>query len=156
MFLYRIALCKFVKDLSGYGAEKFGGRWNSKGVPAIYFSSSLSLSTLELLVNSTENTPLKNICYIKIEIPDNYKLKIFEKKELPETWNQYPYSIETAEAGTKILNDNKYGGLKIPSAVLPIESYPEEYNIILNPLFEEFKYVKIHTSDKYNPDKRLI
>lgn len=156
MFLYRIAQCKFAKDLSGYGAEKFGGRWNTKGVPAIYFSSSLSLSTLELLVNSTENSLIKDICYIKIEIPDNYKLKIFEKKELPNSWNQYPYSTETVEAGTKILNEKKYGGLKIPSAVLPIESYPEEFNIILNPLYEEFKQVKIHTSDKYNPDNRLI
>jgi RES domain-containing protein len=36
---------------TGEGARRFGGRWNSKGVPLIYTSSSISLASLEMLVH---------------------------------------------------------------------------------------------------------
>ena len=32
MIVVRLAKLKYCKDLSGKGAEKSGGRWNSKGV----------------------------------------------------------------------------------------------------------------------------
>src|SRR5437764_448299 len=36
---------------SGDGAKKFGGRWNSPGIPAIYLAGSTSLAILEMLVH---------------------------------------------------------------------------------------------------------
>jgi RES domain-containing protein len=35
--------------MSGEGARRYGGRWNAKGTPAVYLSSSLSLAVLEIL-----------------------------------------------------------------------------------------------------------
>ena len=49
MVVFRIARKEYIQDLSGRGAELFGGRWNEKGIPALYTSSSLSLAALEIL-----------------------------------------------------------------------------------------------------------
>jgi RES domain-containing protein len=37
--------------LTGEGARRFGGRWNSRGVGVIYTSASPSLAILEILVH---------------------------------------------------------------------------------------------------------
>jgi hypothetical protein len=36
---------------SGEGARRFGGRWNSRGVPMVYASTSLALAAIELFVH---------------------------------------------------------------------------------------------------------
>jgi RES domain-containing protein len=42
MIVYRLAKAKYSNDLSGKGAEKTGGRWNSKGTALLYTSESQS------------------------------------------------------------------------------------------------------------------
>ena len=48
---YRITQPEYAEDLSGKGAETYGGRWNPKGVPMLHAASSSSLAFLEKLVN---------------------------------------------------------------------------------------------------------
>jgi hypothetical protein len=49
---WRIVRPEFADDAySGLGARRDGGRWNSRGVAVVYASASLSVATLELLVN---------------------------------------------------------------------------------------------------------
>ncbi|MGB3154371.1 MAG: RES domain-containing protein, partial [Chitinophagaceae bacterium] len=50
MTLYRFAKQIYSNDISGTGAKKLGGRWNSPGLPVVYTSCTISLSLLELLV----------------------------------------------------------------------------------------------------------
>lgn len=51
MIVYRLARQTFIHDLSGYGAEKTGGRWNSKGRPVLYTAASRALAMVEVAVH---------------------------------------------------------------------------------------------------------
>lgn len=138
MVVYRVANAKY-KDLtlSGIGAEKVGGRWNSKGTRAVYCSENISLALLEYYVHSENIAYLpKNILVAKIQFPD--KFRINNVKELPKDWSQYPYSSNTTKIFTEFAKDNNNFALKVPSSIVSLES-----NIILNPLFKEFGKVKI-------------
>lgn len=138
MFVYRIANLKY-KDstLSGVGAEKVGGRWNRVGTRAIYCSENISLALLEYYVHSENIAYLpKNILVAKIYFPD--EIVIEELKDLPERWNQYPYSSKTTKIFTDLSKNRDFFGLKVPSTIVGLES-----NIILNPLYKEFGKVEI-------------
>jgi len=49
MTLYRFVNKNYGADISGEGARLKGGRWNSKGIPVVYTSTTISLSLLELI-----------------------------------------------------------------------------------------------------------
>ena len=52
MRVWRICRARFAAEaFSGSGARRFGGRWNSPGVPMVYASSSLALAAIELFVH---------------------------------------------------------------------------------------------------------
>jgi len=48
---------------SGEGAAKTGGRWNSRGVPVVYASSTKSLAALETLVHLNPPMPFKYVVF---------------------------------------------------------------------------------------------
>jgi RES domain-containing protein len=150
MIVYRIANSKYKEaTLSGIGAEKVGGRWNEVGTRAVYCSENISLALLEYYVHS-ENTAFlpKEIVVAKIEFPDD--LSIEELKEIPEGWNQYPYSSKTTEVFTKLSKDRNVFALRVPSAIVGLES-----NIILNPLYKDFGKVEVIEFINLPIDERL-
>src|SRR4051812_20125146 len=74
MILYRFARSEFSKDLSGEGARRFGGRWNSAGNPVLYTSLSISLALLELLIHNASYDEITSNQLITIETQtDEYK-----------------------------------------------------------------------------------
>ena len=150
MIVYRVANVKY-KDstLSGIGAEKVGGRWNSAGTRAIYCSENISLALLEYYVHSENIAYLpKEILIAKIKFPDEFVIE--ELDELPERWNQYPYSSKTTKVFTDTAKDRNRFALKVPSTIVSLES-----NIILNPLFIEFGKVEIDEFIELPIDDRL-
>lgn len=150
MIVYRVANKKY-KDftLSGIGAEKVGGRWNEIGSRAVYCSENISLALLEYYVHSDDITNLpKEILVAKMEIPDDFLIQ--DLKELPERWNQYPYSSETTRIFSQYAKDNTFFALKVPSTIVPVE-----YNIILNPLYKNFGKVEIVEFLDFPIDSRL-
>ena len=106
MIVYRLSKKKYSADLSGRGAEKAGGRWNSKGLPMVYTSESRALCTTEIAVHS----PLGNIptdYYLTtIEIPAASILEI-KQADLPKDWKAIPHSNSTQLIGDKFLSENK-------------------------------------------------
>ena len=138
MFLYRVANEKY-KDstLSGIGAEKVGGRWNEVGTRAVYCSENISLALLEYYVHSENIATLpKKILVAKIEIPDDFVIE--ELDDLPEKWDQYPYSSKTTSVFTDLAKSRDFFALKVPSTIIGLEN-----NYILNPLFKDFGKVSI-------------
>ena len=150
MFVYRIANVKYINSiLSGIGAEKVGGRWNEVGTPAVYCSENISLALLEYYVHSENIAYLpKDILVAKIQFPDDFIIE--ELEELPERWNQYPYSSKTTEVFTNLSKDQNIFALRVPSTIVGLES-----NIILNPLYKEFGKVEIIDFIKLPIDERL-
>lgn len=138
MVVYRVANIKYKEStLSGIGAEKVGGRWNKVGTRAVYCSENISLALLEYYVHS-ENIALlpKEILVAKIEFPDEFTIE--ELKNLPEKWNQSPYSSKTAAVFTDLAKNRDFFALKVPSTIIGLE-----HNIILNPLYKEFGKVEV-------------
>ena len=112
MVVFRIARKEYIQDLSGRGAELFGGRWNEKGIPALYTSSSLSLAALEILVHTDKSLPPVNMAYAKVYVPDEvFSMKILRLK---------PDEV-AVEYGTKWLKEKRGLMLKVPSVILPYE-----------------------------------
>jgi RES domain-containing protein len=150
MIVYRLANAKY-KDLtlSGIGAEKVGGRWNEIGTRAVYCSENISLALLEYYVHSENIAYLpKEILIAKIKFPDYFILE--ELKELPDRWNQYPYSSKTTSVFTERVRERNIFALKVPSSIVGLES-----NIILNPLHKDFVKVEVIEFIQLNIDERL-
>jgi len=155
MIVYRVANVKY-KDLtlSGIGAEKVGGRWNKVGTRAVYCSENISLALLEYYVHSENIAYLpKEILVAKIQFPDDFVIE--ELNELPERWNQYPYSSKTTEVFTNSAKDRNFFALRVPSTIVGFES-----NIILNPLYKEFgkigiiEFIELPIDERLKKDKR--
>lgn len=150
MVVFRIANIKF-KDstLSGIGAEKVGGRWNEKGTRAVYCSENISLALLEYYIHSENiaNLPSK-ILVAQIEFPDEFKIE--ELEELPDRWNQFPYSSKTSCIFTNLVKSRNIFALRVPSTIVNLES-----NIILNPLYKDFGKVEIVNFTELSIDERL-
>ena len=146
MVVFRIARKEHIEDLSGRGAELFGGRWNEKGTPALYTSSSLSLAALEILVHTDKSLPPVNMAYAKIYVPDEmFSLKIVRLEN----------NEESVVYGTKWLKEKSALMLKVPSIILPYE-YDHEFNLLLNPLHEDYKKVFVAEVHDFSFDVRLV
>lgn len=151
MIVFRLSKSKYSKDLSGTGAEKSGGRWNSKGIALLYTSESRALCTTEIAVH----TPLGNIPLdyeiTSIEIPDDIKIRELATTELPDDWKSFPHAHSTQEIGDKFVTGGKFLVLKVPSVVVQ-----GEYNYLLNPNHKDFKRINIKSIEPFNFDERLF
>ena len=146
MLLYRIARKQFINDLSGRGAELAGGRWNLKGIPAIYTSSSLAVCICETLVHTDKDIPPINMCYTEIDVPDEcISEEFFNEVSLKHGLN----------IGTNWLKESQSLAIKVPSTLMP-QTYTADFNVIINPRHKDFLKVKIVRIEEVNFDMRLI
>ena len=151
MIVYRLSKANYSKDLSGKGAEKSGGRWNSKGIPMIYTSETRALCTTEIAVHTPLGIIPLNYEIIQIEISEKAKIHTFNEKELSKDWKSFPHVLSTKEIGDKFIKENKYLVLKVPSAVVQ-----GEYNFLINPGHKNFKQITIKSVESFSFDERLF
>ena len=148
MEVFRISRSKWAEDLSGEGARLFGGRWNRKGTPCLYTSSSRSLAILEYSVNVSLDEIPRSLSIVTLKLPDQFlEVKIHE---LPGNWKDVPAPASTRELGTRLLENGKHLIIRLPSAVIP-----EEFNFIINPLHKDLKLCKIISVDDFVYDVRI-
>lgn len=146
MLVYRISKERFINDLSGKGAELAGGRWKSKGIPAVYTSSSLAVCMCEILVHTDKYIPPTDMCFAEIFVPDEMiSDEYFSSKNLDSS----------VLKGTEWLKSRTSLALKVPPAVLP-ESYSKDFNIIINPLHKDIALVHIESVCPLVFDTRLF
>jgi len=131
MRMYRLTQKKYSDTpFSPAGAKLYGGRWNSKGTEALYFSESESLCCLEVFVH-VKNDPniIDQYDLYRIDIPDELIVKL-EKEDLPPAWRSIPANESTQEIGDQFLNSSKlqHAALQIPSIISPREN-----NYVVNP-----------------------
>jgi RES domain-containing protein len=130
MLAWRICKAKHVASaFSGPGAEKHGGRWNYKGQPMVYASTSLSLAALELFVHLQPDSMPDDLHSVVATIPDELHFEEIGISSLPANWRDYPAPASLQEIGTVWLREARSLMLIVPSAV-----NPEEKNILINPL----------------------
>jgi RES domain-containing protein len=151
MIAYRIVKVKYEQDLSGHGAELWGGRWNYPGTPIIYASEHASLALLEILAWTALPQLLKaNFSLLTLKIPEQSQVKV-SLDELPKDWYYPGHTTNTKQMGQEWTETNQYLMLKVPSAILPIEN-----NILINPKHPLMKEVVISHISEISFDPRVI
>ena len=150
MIFFRLNKSKYSTDLSGKGAEKSSGRWNSKGNTLVYTSESRALATTEIAVHTPPGNVPNDYTIVTIAIPDDSILEI-EPAKLPPDWKSLPPVHSTQKIGDRFIMQNKFLILKVPSAVIP-----GDFNFLLNPNHKDIGKVKILGVEPYSFDERLF
>jgi len=150
MDVFRIAKCQYINDLSGAGARLYGGRWNSKGLAAVYTGSSRSLAALEALAHIPQKNLPSNLCIAAIHIPEDISIKTISVKNLPEGWRSIPILAALQEIGDRWLKEKKQAVLRVPSVIIP-----EEWNYLINPLHADAHRIRIKNVSYFIFDERL-
>lgn len=147
---WRIVKTKYqAQAFDGEGARLYGGRWSSPGHRAIYTSGSIALATLEMLVHLPASAILSAYTLFPLELPDNL-IEELDMGMLPRDWRKSPAPAKLQTLGDAWLGSGKSLALKVPSAIVPLES-----NYVLNPAHPAFKKVKIGAPLPYPFDPRL-
>lgn len=151
MLVYRIQKSIYAQSrediLSGEGARLYGGRWNLKGIPMIYTSSTPELAHSEYMIHFNNiSPPSSNI--ICLDIP-NYS--ILEARNLPDGWRKHENIAETQNFTREWLEKNDFLAMKIPSAIVPMS-----FNFLINPKNSEMNQIKIINSEVFIFDERFF
>ena len=114
----------------GYGAA--GGRWNSNGTPLIYACNHSSLNFIELL--SIKGPIVTSTKWKLVVLEVEGDIPYIDPKDLPSDWKTRPYPASTQDFGTQWAQSMATPYLIVPSSRIPLSSYPDEHNLLINPL----------------------
>lgn len=126
MRAWRLVARQYALDpLSGEGALRYGGRWNSPGMRMVYLADSLALATLELSVHLRG----ARVTYVAIEldVPDRLVAPV---GELKRRWQAEESA--TRAAGDAWVAAGSSLALSVPSVLVDARS--GERNLLVNPL----------------------
>jgi RES domain-containing protein len=151
MIVYRHCAQAWSKDLSGYGAEKSGGRWNSPGIAVLYTAASRALAVVEIAVHTPLGIIPLNYFLTSIEFPNDTSITKVEFGDLPKNWNKNPFIKDTQQVGDDFIKKNTHLVLQVPSA-----SVPGDFNYLINPRHPDFKNVRIVKAEPFEFDLSLF
>jgi RES domain-containing protein len=151
MIVYRLSKGKYRSDLSGKGAELYGGRWNSKGVAMVYTSQSRALAFAEIAIHIPVGIVPKDYFLISIKIPDTASILKLAHSGIPADWRSNPHSNSTQKIGDQFIAESKYLILQVPSAVVP-----GDFNFLINPTHSEAKDITIDNVEPFEFDSRFV
>lgn len=138
-------------DLSGTGARITGGRWNSKGTPVVYCSTSIALATLETVHCLRGGGLPFNRYLVRIAIPD----VVWDARQVldpfPGGWDAIPAGLSGKLAGDGWIAGGKSALLLVPSVIVP-----DEYNVLLNPGHGDAAAVTASTVRRWSYDPRFF
>ncbi len=138
-----------VNAFNGNGARLYPGRWNSRNVPMVYTSESISLAALEIMVHVEGIVLHQPFVCIPVEF-DKQDVTELRTGILPSGWDEYPCSEATRKIGSDWIQNGNSVVLKVPSAVIHMES-----NYLLNPNHSHFSRIKIGKAQEFWFNQRL-
>ena len=86
--------------LSGDGARRYGGRWNSPGRRVVYLGGSLALASMELLVHLKAPAVLATYRKLRVRIP-RALVSVVSECDLPADWDAPRMHPATQEIGDR-------------------------------------------------------
>ncbi len=106
--------------MSGVGAFRAGGRWNSPGRHVVYAAGNLTLAMLELLVHVDDATAFRSLghVYHEVTFPDD-AISVVEQRDLPRGWDASPVSRASQVTGDEWLEAKTSLALAVPSVIVP-------------------------------------
>jgi len=152
MRVYRIVQDKKrTSDLSGAGAFRAGGRWNSEGTYMLYCSENSSLALLEKLVHFDEGDLPPQLFITELEILDDSLIYTLPDKDYHRDWQKLALP-ENQQQGDRWMREKNYLGVRVRSAI-----NTAEYNCLLNPLFPRYhESLRIISVTEIKMDERLV
>ena len=138
MHAYRLARYARRYDLSGYGANLFGGRWNLRGTSLLYTAEVRSLAVMEVLVHLTSEELPNDMYLLTVELPEGFSQAEIAVADLPANWRQQGQAYPTALLGHAWLQSARTLALRVPSVLVP-----QEHNLLVNPAHSEFGRVRL-------------
>ena len=136
--------------LSGKGARRYGGRWNSPGRRAVYLGGSLALASMELLVYLKAPAVLETYRKLRVRIPRALVAAVSEC-DLPAEWATPRMHPATQEIGDRWLRSRGSAVLRVPSAVVI-----DEVNYIANPRHPDFGRIEAGAIRGFRFDARVL
>lgn len=147
MKYYRLFLDGPMYAPLGFGSG--AARWNHKMTPIIYVSNQTSIVVNEIL--SIKGSTVVKSNWITGTLNIDGSILELNLKDLPSNWNARPWPRSTQDIGTLWAKEMASVGLKVPSARLNLSAYPEEHNLLINPLHPEFlKTVSVLDKEVFN------
>ncbi len=137
------------KAATGEGARLYGGRWNTRGVPVVYASTSLALAAVETFVNLEPGFRSPDLVSIEGEVPEKVSVETLPLKSLPAGWHESRDEL-LHKFGNEWVRSGKSAALLVPSAAIR-----GEWNVLLNPAHGDFRKLKIKTPTPFEFDLRM-
>jgi RES domain-containing protein len=134
----------------GAGAEEYGGRFNSVGVPVVYTSATLSLATLEILARVNERSRLAECVCLPVTFEERH-VTTRSASDLPDRWDARPYRPASQAIGDEWVRSEASLVLRVPSVVVP-----SEHNYLINPEHSGFEEITVGEAVPLKPDPRLL
>lgn len=135
---------------TGDGARLYGGRWNRVGTPIVYCAQSISLATLEILVNLDFGQALNKYVSIPVDFDDDLCQRN-PPDQLPQDWASDPPPVSTQYVGSNWVTAGTSPVLAVPSVVVGSET-----NYLINPLHPDFSRLEIGSVSPLKFDPRLL
>jgi len=155
MRIWRICRAVYAGEaFSGEGARRFGGRWNSRGVPMVYCSSSLALAAIELFVHLEPSQAPDDLVYIAAELPEGEPGVTFEPAKLPAEWwaEEAPIGAHsTRELGDEWVRSAQSLAARVPSVPIRVE-----WNVLVNPAHPRIAELRVETPQPFHFDARMF
>jgi RES domain-containing protein len=140
--------------LSIIGSQRYGGRWNPKGIGVLYTSRTPELALLETLVHLPPLTlaELPQIWLSTLRLPDDLNNAVFwlSPDRLPPYWR-----TGTLSETQTILADWLLAPFSLAIAV-PSVIIDTSYNLLLHPLHPAFDQVEVVAQRPLSLDGRLV
>ena len=151
MRFWRICRRRYAADsASGEGARLYGGRWNSRGVPMVYASTSLALAAVETFVNLEPNLQPKDLISIEGNIPDGLEISRVDLKTLPANWR------ETRDESLRRFGDDWIRAGQTAALLVPSAAIRGEWNVLLNLVHGDFSKIRFRKPQPFEFDVRMF
>jgi RES domain-containing protein len=151
MRIWRICKARYADEaFSGNGARRFGGRWNTPGVPMVYASSSLALAAIELFVHLEPNLQPDDLVSIAATLPAGEPAQRLGPDQLPPNWWTDDFDPLRA-IGDKWIREASSLALEVPSAALRME-----WNVLVNPQHPAIAAIKVEEPQAFHFDARMF
>lgn len=137
---WRFAKQPYANDLSGEGAKRAGGRWNSRGFPVVYLAEHPALALVEIRAH---------LAVPYDDLPDDYMLlRVALPDEPPERILTMPSNPQAI--GDEWLLSGRTAVLRVPSVIVP-----QATNLLLNPKHSLAASASIISAKPFKFDPRL-
>jgi len=138
-------------DASGAGAERSGGRWNPRGTPLMYASSTRALACLETVVHLGGAVALPlNRYLVRIDLPpDLWAVRTVFDAAQHVGWDALPPGRVSVAWGAAWAHGGASCVAEVPSVIVP-----EESNVLINPRHPQAQRITVRKQRRWLYDAR--